>query len=86
MIATQTAPSAQDLKALMRSRTTEQLILSHALTDAMSCAPDIDDREGSALILTLAAIEAVLNERGVATCHDCGTPSDNHADFCRAGK
>lgn len=83
MTATATAPSIEDLKASMRTRTTAQLIGLHDMADTLSTAPGNDDSDGTAWTLVLLAIEAVLTERGVAICDDCGTPSKQHADFCR---
>lgn len=82
MAATTNAPSTEDLKSTMRIRTTGQLIRDHALADAMTGG---ENRDVTAWVLVCSAIEAVLKERGVATCPDCGTPSEQHADFCRAG-
>lgn len=81
MIATSN-PSVEKLLPSVRTRSTEQLIREHAMAAAMTGG---DARDIAAWVLVCSAIETVLNERGIPTCADCGTPSDVHADFCRVG-
>lgn len=66
-----------DLRTMVMSRPTEQLILDYMLANRLANTADEADTR-AAWVVTLVAMETELNERGIETCEVCGWAAGDH--------
>ncbi|MER7331706.1 MULTISPECIES: hypothetical protein [unclassified Micromonospora] len=72
-----------DMRTMVTSRSTDQLIRDYKLGSGLSRS--VHGADGAAWVVVLVAIETELNERGVETCEVCGWPAGEHdPDLCPA--
>lgn len=66
-----------DLRTMVISRATDQLLVDYALANRLANTAD-DAGTRAAWVVTLVAMETELNDRGIETCEVCAWPAGDH--------